>query len=270
MKNLLFIHGWATDARVWDGCLEEIAEGRPVHNMDLPGHGATGRWSEPTLAPALLGLHGVMAGLERRSVVGIGWSLGAQALMAAASRYNEKFSGLVLVGATPCFVAKEDFPHAQSRALVKRMIRDMKKDPAETVKRFYELNFTSGELKTPEAEAFIERYKYPGPFECAEGGDGSPAGCLPSFRYDEITTALEALCNTDLRERLPYIDVPTLVIHGDADAVCPVGAGRYLASGIRGAELEVFSATGHAPFITNKKRFVEGVKRFLKRVEKPF
>ena len=47
-------------------------------------------------------------------------------------------------------------------------------------------------------------------------------------------------------ERLPLIDVPTLVIHGTEDRVLPVENGRRLASRIPGAELVILEGAGHA------------------------
>ncbi|MFQ5442008.1 MAG: alpha/beta fold hydrolase [Thermodesulfobacteriota bacterium] len=261
MKNFFFIHGWATDTHVWKGTAEEIAEGKNIINLNLPGHGGTSKWALPTLDPALAEVVKKISTLPDRSIIGVGWSLGAQVLLAAASRVEKKISGLVLVGATPCFVSKADYPAGQSPALVKRMIMDMRKDPEATVKRFYALNFTDEEIATPGAKGFMEYYKYPGPVTCAEEGAG-PAGCFPAFRYEEITRALEAIYNTDLRGILKGLDLPVLLIHGTKDSVTPFGAGEYLADNIKDAALERFDKAGHAPFITEREGFVRRVKEF--------
>jgi len=261
MKTFLFIHGWATDSHVWQGLAEEIAGENDIINLDLPGHGGPSRWALPTLDPAVVEVSKKIATLPDRSVIGVGWSLGAQILMAAAVRFEKKFSGIVLVGATPCFVSKADFPSGQSPALVRRMIMDMKKDPAATVERFYSLNFTEEEVTTPEAKGFMEYYKYPGPVKCTEAGAGPP-GCFPAFRYEEITKALEALYNADLRGILEGIKIPVLIIHGTKDNVTPFEAGEYLAENIKGAALERFESAGHAPFITARAGFIRRVKGY--------
>ena len=49
----------------------------------------------------------------------------------------------------------------------------------------------------------------------------------------------------DPYERLPEIDVPTLVIHGESDATFPPENARILASRIPHAELVTFPDTGH-------------------------
>lgn len=259
-EPLLFVHGWATDKWVW----EDMAKGfgDRALNLGLPGHGGTGAWDEPTLLPAVGAVEEGLKALGRRKPVGIGWSLGSMALIAAQSELKDAFSALVLVGSTPCFVEKEDFPWGQSKALVKRMIMDMKKDPATTVDRFYGLNFTDEERKAKAAKTMLERYAYPGPISC----ENEVPGCFPSFRYEEITKALEALYLTDLRESLKAIDVPTLLVHGEDDAICPVGAGQYMGHRIRDAKLEVFGQTGHAPHITRSELFRSVLNGFLARL----
>ena len=260
MDTLLFIHGWATDSFVWADAAGELGVGRNVINLNLPGHGGALKWDTPTLLPAVREVSARIAALPERSVTGVGWSLGAEVLLASFTELGDKFKALVLVGATPCFVSKEDFPAGQSRALVKRMILDMKKDPASTVERFYGLNFTASEFGIVGAKKLIGRYRYPGPVECA----GPVPGCFPLFDYDGVTTALEALYEADLRAYLGRIDVPTLVVHGGKDGVTPAGAGEYLAERIKGARLEVFDEAGHAPFITEPRRFNETAGSFLK------
>ncbi len=55
----------------------------------------------------------------------------------------------------------------------------------------------------------------------------------------------EAFYTTNTYELLPEIRVPTLVIHGDADRLIPVGNAHVLASRIPHAELKIFKNVGH-------------------------
>ena len=48
----------------------------------------------------------------------------------------------------------------------------------------------------------------------------------------------------DVRPLLPVISVPTLVLHRTEDAVEPVGAGRFLAGEIAGAEYVELAGCG--------------------------
>ena len=282
MTAFLFTHGWATDSVVWNDIAKAVAGAdwgsNPLRglspfnlNINLPGHGGKGSWDEPSFVPAVREVAERMANFPERSVVGIGWSLGAQILLSAIKegaqfKGRNPFKGLVLVGATPRFTSGADWMFGQPKAFVRRMIWDMKKAPETALKRFYELNFTPGELKTPEAVAFVNRYNYPGPVECQAGADNRLPGCLPLFKYAGITAALEALYREDLRDALGAVKCPCLIVHGDKDAVCPVEAGRFLAENIKGARLEVFTDCGHAPFLTQRELFTRLVKEFAEKL----
>jgi pimeloyl-[acyl-carrier protein] methyl ester esterase len=254
-NKIILVHGWATDNRVWgrEGLFEALVDALiestyfHFHNINLPGHGGERRWDEPTLRPAVKEVLALLPE-EPGLAIGMGWSLGAQVIMASAMEAPERFKALILVGATPSFVRREGFPWARKGSVVKRMLMDMKKGPVETLKRFSELNFTEEELKTPGAISFLEQY----------------GTTLPSFKHDDLTAALKSLMETDLRERLILLNLPTLIIHGGEDSVCPVGAARYLSENIKGSELEIFEGAGHAPFITKPERFNKLVKEFIK------
>ncbi len=261
MKKTIFIHGWATDSWVWKDAAQDLCSGGgDALLLDLPGHGGPGRWLEPSLNPALTAADRALKA-EEGPLIGIGWSLGAKVLLGLAARMPEKFSALVLVGATPSFVRRDGFEEGQPPALVRRMIMDMKKNPEETLKRFYPLSFTEKERAASGAAEFMKRYAPPGPLVC----EGS--ACRQAFSYGDITAALEALYNTDIRGIITDVRVPALVVHGGADEVVPPGAGEFLAARLPQARLSVFPSAGHAPFITEKERFIETVKDFLGEVK---
>ena len=254
---LIFVHGWATDKWVWEEAGRGLSE--TAININLPGHGGQLPWDEPSLLPAIREIKEGLRPLGRTKAIGVGWSLGSMALINGLSDFKESFKALVLVGSTPCFVEKEDFPWGQPKALVKRMLMDMKKEPAPTLERFYRLNFTEEEQKTSATMKMMDRYAFPGPVTC----EGTVPGCFPAFRYEEMTKALEALYMTDLREELKTIDIPVLLVHGRLDSICPVGAAEYMGSRIKGAKLEIIESAGHAPHITRPELFNKMLHEFL-------
>jgi len=267
LAKALFVHGWATDNAVWGVISGALGAHTGVLNANLPGHGSTARWLEPSLNPALLKMAKLLSN-EEDGLMGFGWSLGAEVLLSLAARFPKKFSALVLVGTTPCFVQKTGFSHGQSRALVRRMIMDMKADPDKTLERFYPLNFTGEELTSRAVATFMERYAPPGPIICdGETGDG-PSACHQAFNYRDITMSLEALYNTDIRGLLKDITIPVLLIHGNDDNVVPLEAAEFTANNIKRASMKVFDRAGHAPFITRERDFIEVVNKFLEDVEK--
>jgi len=67
----------------------------------------------------------------------------------------------------------------------------------------------------------------------------------------------------DLRQLLPSIAIPTLVMHGREDEQCPISQGLFLATEIRGAEVDIWDFAGHNLMDYDKYRFVDSVRRFL-------
>ncbi len=242
----IFIHGWATDSSVWKGLLKDSDI-----VVNLPSHGSVHRWTTPDLAPATDAIKATLAQLpEDEKVIAIGWSLGAKALIDLAASGDSRLRAIVLIGASPSFIKRDGFPHGQSKALTRRMLMDFKKNDSETLARFYRLNFTSDELEGKEARNFLKLYKKrPTEFD--------PIG---------IATALQALIEIDIRGKLDKIRIPTLLIHGEQDAVTPVAAAEYISKNIKKAKLIRFPKAGHAPFITEPQGFSKAVEEFLKEI----
>jgi len=259
--RLLFIHGWATDSRVWRHQIEAFSKDYEIITVTLPGHGDGDHWFEPTLKPAVKKI--LLLTTQHSSLntyIGIGWSLGAMVLMEMARFYPALFQRLVLVGVTPKFVMDETFPWGQPRGRVRQMIRGLKRGFSETLERFYHLNFTEEELTSPEVREFIELYQNPPFIPLFQRGKEGEGGSS----IESIVTALEALSEVDLRKTLSEVTVPTLLIHGEKDQVSSMEAGRYLARNLPMARMEVFKDTGHAPFLTRREEFNMVVRRFLK------
>ncbi|HWI17075.1 MAG TPA: alpha/beta fold hydrolase [Vicinamibacterales bacterium] len=67
----------------------------------------------------------------------------------------------------------------------------------------------------------------------------------------------------DIRELLPSIRVPTLVIHRTGDQTLKVEEGRYLASRIPGARFVELPGADHLPFVGDQDAILSAVEDFL-------
>ena len=74
----------------------------------------------------------------------------------------------------------------------------------------------------------------------------------------------EAAMTHDTYDRLPEIQAPTLILHGDADRMVPLQNGRILASRIPDSELVVFPNTGHI-FLESRAEVNQTILDFLKK-----
>ena len=82
---------------------------------------------------------------------------------------------------------------------------------------------------------------------------------------ENAAALLSALGDLDVREELPRIKVPTLVLHSRHDAVLPMKDGIELASGIPGARFVPLESVNHV-FVPGEPawdRFVSEVESFL-------
>jgi pimeloyl-ACP methyl ester carboxylesterase/class 3 adenylate cyclase len=86
----------------------------------------------------------------------------------------------------------------------------------------------------------------------------------PSAIYAQENVFLEM----DIRRLLPAISVPTLVLHRTDDRIEPVGAGRYLADHVAGAEFVELPGADHFPWAGDQESLVAEVERFVERVQR--
>ena len=114
-----------------------------------------------------------------------------------------------------------------------------------------------GELVFREMPMYFARY---GPVE---------AGYLDTLRSDAINAdALqlfnEKIFNTfDLRDRLPLITAPTLVITGDDDFICGPMCAAEITAALPGAREVIVGDSGHMVFIEQPRAFHDEVGDFL-------
>jgi pimeloyl-ACP methyl ester carboxylesterase len=93
-----------------------------------------------------------------------------------------------------------------------------------------------------------------------------------SNRIEVFTAACEAMCDMDLREWLPKISSPALVLGGDEDVMMtpwdqgPAGAGQQaIADGIPGAETHVIRGSNHSTVFDNTAEHIRVVTDFFTR-----
>ncbi|MGB7588813.1 MAG: adenylate/guanylate cyclase domain-containing protein [Solirubrobacterales bacterium] len=67
----------------------------------------------------------------------------------------------------------------------------------------------------------------------------------------------------DVRDVLPSVHMPTLVLHVDSDRAVPVEAGKLLADGIPGARFASYPGINHAVWIGDFDAIVDEIERFV-------
>jgi len=75
---------------------------------------------------------------------------------------------------------------------------------------------------------------------------------------------LYALRDTDLREDLKKINIPTLILHGKKDKICSYQLAEQLNAGIENSQLIAFENSGHSLFLEESKKFNLEMIKFAK------
>ncbi|QBI18280.1 alpha/beta fold hydrolase [Egibacter rhizosphaerae] len=89
-------------------------------------------------------------------------------------------------------------------------------------------------------------------------------------RFQRTAASAETACRLldhqwtmDVREALPAIRAPTLVLHNRDDRAVPLSAGQEIAALVPGAELRVLDGNEHDPFIRDSGSVVESILAFV-------
>jgi pimeloyl-ACP methyl ester carboxylesterase len=92
------------------------------------------------------------------------------------------------------------------------------------------------------------------------------ADALAIFRAQNLGTATKFMWpvpDRGLRRRLPYVQAPTLIIHGEADGLIPAAYAEAFARLIPKARVAMIRKAGHLPMIEAEDEFISTVNDFL-------
>lgn len=228
---IVFLHGWGTHPVIWAPLRAHFPDS---HAVPLPGYAGS------AMAKTLDEMASSVAGQIQEKAVLVGWSLGAQVAIRVALNQPEKISRLVLVGATPCFVNREDWPHGVADEVFEQFSMNLAEDYAGTIRRFLSLQAQGSDaVRTVLSELRARLLAQPRPAEGAlEGG-------------------LDILRGTDLRGDIARLSVPVTLIHGSGDKLAPLDSARWLEQAIPDSRLYEIRGAGHAPFLSHAEEVAE-------------
>jgi pimeloyl-ACP methyl ester carboxylesterase len=80
-----------------------------------------------------------------------------------------------------------------------------------------------------------------------------------------MRTALEVMAEADLRDLLPRIAVPALLVWGEQDGRSPLSVARQFESALPDAALVVIPGAGHVSNLERPEAFNDAVRAFCRR-----
>lgn len=240
--DLVLLHGWGLHSGVWTDVMPELAARFCVHAVDLPGHGFSAQVACGTFEQAV----DAVADAMPLGAILCGWSLGGLVAQRLAQRDPGCVRALALVGATPCFVERENWPSAMGAATFARFQSGLHTDCGGTLARFVRIAALNGSGAREAIRVLTARL----------GERGAPGG-------EGLATALDWLRETDLRPAAREVALPAVVVHGRNDSLAPIEAGRWLAAIMARARLIELEDCAHLPFITHRRAFVDALESLV-------
>ncbi len=257
--DIVFVDGFITHLRAqWDDpayrrFAERLATFARVILFDKRGMGLSDRVAAGTLEERADDVRAVMdaVGSERASLIGV--SEGGPMSILLAATHPERTHSLMLCGAEVKEEISDDWPWGES---------------------------------TPEEhEAYVQAV--PERWGTIEMGRSIVSGVMPSAAGDEAAAeawrrivvegaspgAAIAFVNMafaiDVRDIVPSVDVPTLIVHTTGDAVCRVENARWLADHLPGARYVELDGRDHVPWGENADEILAEIQEFLTGVREP-
>lgn len=211
-RPVVLIHGYPLNGASWEKQARQLlAAGYRVITYDRRGFGKS---SQPTTGydydTFTADLHQLLEQLDLRDIVLVGFSMGTGEVTRYLGTYgSERVRKAVLMGAIPPFLLKtEDNPAGVDRQVFEdikaAVIADRPAYFKNFLDNFYNVDVLGGIRISDEA--------WQNSFVVALGASAYAAhACVDTWL-------------TDFRGDLGKIDVPTLLIHGDADRILPIDA----------------------------------------------
>jgi non-heme chloroperoxidase len=253
---VVLIHGYPLSGRAWDKQIPVLLEaGRRVITYDRRGFGKS---SQPTSGydydTFAADLKILIEKLDLSDATLVGHSMGTGEVTRYLGTYGSaRVARGVLVSPIPPFLLQTgDNPEGLPRSLFDGFMQTARADTPAWMKgfldNFYNMDVLGGTLVSDQA--------FQASWSLAIAASAMAAvACVPTW-------------GTDFRADLPKIDVPILVVHGDADRVLPFEkTGKRLPGLIKDMQLVVIAGGPHAISWTHAEQVNRALLDFVQAVE---
>lgn len=252
-RPVVLVHGWPLSGESWaaqipalhDAGFRVIAyDRRGFGRSEKPTHG----YDYDTLADDLAGL---IVELDLRDAVLVGFSMGGGEVARYVSLHGQdRLGGVVFAAAvTPCLMQSADNPQGP-------LTPEKAEEKAASLKADRHAYF----------DAFTRNFfSVDGELQVEESQRQAAIGlCLQSNQVAALA-CMDAFSTADFRDDLKRISVPTLVLHGDSDAIVPFeGSGALTHATVEHSELHVLKHAPHGCNTSHAEAFNAALLGFLR------
>ena len=244
---MLFAHGFGCDQSMWRFITPSFEKDYRVVLLDYVGCGKSDvkaydaeRYS--TLEGYAKDILEVCEALELTHVIFVGHSVSSMIGVLAANEQPQRFSHLIMLGPSPCYVNDGDYVGGFEREDIAGLLDTM------------ERNFLGwAQFLAPLAMKNSDR---PG---LAQELEESFCSTDP----DIMRRFAEATFLSDVRAHLPKVRVPSLILQCAEDTIAPACVGSYLQQNLPGSTLRIMKATGHCPHLSHPEETIQLMAEYL-------
>jgi pimeloyl-ACP methyl ester carboxylesterase len=247
---LVMLHGFGTSQDIWHKILPSFTDRYRVITYDLAGAGTNAAMTFDPVRYAEIEAHAddllfILNTLGVKQCFYLGASAGAMIGVLAAIEQPDLFRRVIMLGGSPRYLNDAGYIGGFEQQDVDGLFAAMAGNYHGWVSGFAPL-VAHGDAA---AKEFAES--------------------LMSLRPDIALNSAKTIFQSDLRDRLPLMTVPTSVLQMREDLAVPMAVGEYLHEHLAGSTLEVIAATGHFPHISAPNVVIDAVQRHIEKASAP-
>lgn len=248
---VVLLAGWPFSADCWDELAVTLV-GAGLRTLALDRRGF-GRSSQPWQGHDYDGLADDLAAVIRetglRDATLVGFSMGGGEVARYLSRHGGR--GVAKVALLASVVPGRAPGDPAGLARYEKLAQQLQADRSAFFSGFFKDFFGVGPGTNGNAPVSAERLEWARQ-QAMQASLRSTLACAHAF------------CTTDFRPDLPAFRMPTLIVHGTADATVPIaGSAREAHAGIRNSVLLEYEEAPHGLFVTHQRRLATDLLRFL-------
>ncbi|HEX3118610.1 MAG TPA: alpha/beta hydrolase [Candidatus Acidoferrum sp.] len=253
-QPVVFSHGWPLSSDAWEDQMLFLADrGFRCIAHDRRGHGRSSQpWDGNEMDTYADDLAELVESLDLKDAIHVGHSTGGGEVARYIGRHGTKrVSKAVLISAVPPLMLKtEKNPGGLPIEAFDELRKGVQHDRAQF---FQDLSVPFYGANKP-GNTVSEGLRHSFWLQSMLCGEKAAYDCIKAFS------------ETDFTEDLQKFDVPTLILHGDADQIVPIGAAAMMSSKlVKGAILKVIPGAPHGMLSTLKDQMNEELLAFFQR-----
>ncbi|GGE44119.1 alpha/beta fold hydrolase [Psychroflexus planctonicus] len=251
-QPIILIHGWPLSHAMWEHQVPFLVNaGYRVITYDRRGFGDSSKpWNGYTYNDLAKDVNDLIEDLELDNVILAGFSMGGGEVARYIGKYGTKriAKAVLISSVVPFMLETDDNPNAVDISVFEGMKEGIAKDRPAFFKDFGK-NFVNLEKnKDSVSQAQVDYNWY--------------VACSASRKA--TLDCVDAFGKTDFRADCKKFDVPTLIVHGDDDAIVPVEvSGKKAAEIIKGAQFEVLKGAPHGVTFTHHQELNSILEKFI-------